>query len=241
MRSSFSTVECRLKSKLFSGCLALAKSLRSIVGPVTLGFVPVVLVSLASLASVALCACGGASFPTVTELPKVQRKPDGVVLERPLTVPDAEERGKTEASLLALREPFEARQIVELVKTYFRAWEHEDVDGLTQLLTADAVMLRRPGTSIVDTFRTRIRTYEYQRIAGMEVARFDRLERFGFGDVGASQRPPEMREGDLLVRVPVLVSRVAGDPLFGEGLVLLVRREEGAVRIAGLAEDASAN
>jgi len=216
--------------------VALAKSLHFIVGPVTLAVVPVALASLAFL-----CACGGASFPTVTELPKVQRKPDGVVLERPLTVPDAEERGKTEASLLALREPFEARQIVELVKTYFRAWEHEDVDGLTHLLTADAVMLRRPGTNIVDTFRTRIRTYEYQRIAGMEVARFDRLERFGFGDVAVGQRPPEMREGDLLVRVPVLVSRVGGDPLFGEGLVLLVRREEGTVRIAGLAEDASSN
>jgi len=37
------------------------------------------------------------------------------------------------------------------------------------------------------------------------------------------------------------VSRVGGDPLFGEGLVLLVRREEGTVRIAGLAEDASSN
>ncbi len=210
--------------------MALAKSLHS---PRTLAVVPVAFLAF-------LCACGGV-FPTVTELPKVQRKPDGVVLERPLTVPDPEERGKTEASLLALREPFEARQIVELVKTYFRAWEHEDVDGLTHLLTADAVMLRRPGSSIVDTFRTRIRTYEYQRIAGMEVARFDRLERFGFGDVAAAQRPPEMREGDLLVRVPVLVSRVGGDPLFGEGLVLLVRREEGTVRIAGLAEDASSN
>ena len=41
------------------------------------------------------------------------------------------------------------------------------------------------------------------------------------------------------MRVPVLVARVSGDPLFGESLVLLVRREEGALRIAGLAEEAA--
>ena len=47
----------------------------------------------------------------------------------------------------------------------------------------------------------------------------------------------QVQEGDVLVRVPVLVSRVGGDPLFGEVLVLLVRREEGELRIAGVAED----
>ena len=201
---------------------------------------------LAFGALVAVCAawtagCGGASFETVTELPKTPRRPDGVVLEHPLTVPDAEERGKTDGTLLALREPFELRALVELVKVYFRAWEHEDVEALARLLTPDAVLLRRPGASVVDSFRLRMRTYEYQRIAGLEVARFDHLERYGYGDVVVAQRPLEMHEGDVLVRVPVLVSRVSGDPLFGEALVLLVRREEGALRIAGIAEHAASN
>lgn len=187
------------------------------------------------------CACAGASFESVTELPKTPRRPDGVVLERPLTIPEAEERGKTEAALLSLREPFESKALVDLVKSYFRAWEREDVDGLSRMLTSDAVLLRRPSANLVESFRTRMRTYEYQRIAGLEVARFDRLERHSFEDLTPALRPPEMREGDSLVRVPILVSRVAGDPLFGEALVLLVRREEGAIRIAGLAEDAASN
>ena len=191
--------------------------------------------------AVVLAGCGGASFETVTELPKTPRRPDGVVLEHPLTVPDAEERARTDGTLLALREPFELRALVELVKGYFRAWEHEDVEALTRMFTSDAVLLRRPGASVVDSFRTRMRTYEYQRIAGLEVARFDHLERYGYSDVAVAQRPVEMREGDVLVRVPVLVSRVAGDPLFGEALVLLVRREEGVLRIAGIAEDAASN
>lgn len=182
--------------------------------------------------------CGGA-LPTVTELPKEPRRPDGVVLEQPLTVPDPIEHAKTDDAVVSLREPYETRALVDLVKTYFRAWEHEDVEGLTRMLTADAILLRRPGASVVESFRTRLRTYEYQRIAGLEVARFDRLERHGYGDLPSADRPLEMREGDVLMRVPVLVARVQGDPLFGESLVLLVRREDGALRIAGLAEDAA--
>jgi len=160
-----------------------------------------------------------------------------VVLEQPLTVPDVTERGKAEDGVVALREPYESRALVDLVKAYFRAWEHEDTDGLSRMLTSDAILLRRPGVNVVESFRVRLRTYEYQRIAGLEVARFDRLERHGFGDLPSSERPLEMRDGDVLVRVPVLVSRVQGDPLFGESLVLLVRRDEGALRIAGLAEE----
>lgn len=190
------------------------------------------------LAALAFVGCGG-PLVTVTELPKAPRRPDGVVLEQPLTVPDADEHGKAEDSVVTLREPFESRALVDLVKAYFRAWEHEDVDGLGRMLTADAILLKRPGANVLESFRARLRIYEYQRIAGLEVARFDRIERHGYGDLQSADRPLEMREGDLLVRVPVLVARVSGDPLFGESLVLMVRREEGALRIAGLAEEAA--
>lgn len=181
-------------------------------------------------------ACTG-PFETVTELPKVPRRPDGVVLDRELTLPEVVERGDPAASLVALREPFDPRVLKDVVKAYFRAWEREDLDALTRMLTPDAVLLRRPGTNLVESFRTRMRTFEYQHMAGLEAARTDQIERFRYADLTGSARPPEMREDDLLVRVPVLVSRVGGDALFGDTLVLLLRREEGGVRVAGVAEE----
>lgn len=196
-------------------------------------------VGLALVGALSGCA---RSFESVTELPKMSRKPDGVVLDRPVTLPESDERGRTSDRVVALREPFETRAIEELIKAYFHAWEHEDAEAIGRLLTDDAVLLKRPGAGVVDAARTRMRTYEYQRIAGLEVARFDRLERFAYGDLeGSSGRPSEMREGDLLVRVPLLVARVGGDPLFGDSLVLLLRRQDGAARIAGVAEESGTN
>ncbi len=194
------------------------------------------LVRAAALALFALSSgCGGA-FETVSELPKVPRRPDGVVLDRPLTLPDPVERGEVGGGMLALREPFDARGLVELVRAYFRAWEREDFEAFSRMLTPDAVILGRVGAPL-DAFRTRVRTYEYQHIAGLEPARFEELERMRRGELEGGARPPEMRDDDLLVRVPVLVGRVGGEPLFGDRLVLLLRREEGSLRIAGIAEE----
>lgn len=189
------------------------------------------------IVSVVISAGCSRSFDTVTSFPKEPRRPDGVALEQPLTVPESVERGRASSSIVTLRERYETAALVGLVRAYFRAFEREDADGLGRLLAQDAVLLRRPGANVVESFRARMRTYEYQRIAGLEVARFDKIERYASDDVVPFAKPAEMQEGDVLVRVPVLVSRVGGDPLFGEVLVLLVRREEGELRIAGVAED----
>jgi hypothetical protein len=199
-------------------------------------------VSVGALVLVSALSGCARSFESVTELPKTSRKPDGVVLDRPVTLPESDERGRTADRVVALREPFETRAIEELIKAYFHGWEHEDAEAIGRLLTDDAVLLKRPGAGVVDAIRTRMRTYEYQRLAGLEVARFDRLERFAYADLeGSATRPAEMREGDLLVRVPLLVARVGGDPLFGDSLVLLLRRQDGAARIAGIAEESGSN
>ncbi len=179
------------------------------------------------------------SFETQSELPKVPRRPDGVVLDLAVALPEVTDRGATGPALVALREPIEVRALTDLVRRYFKAWEREDVEGIARMLSADAVSLRRSGqVNLLDGFRNRMRTYEYQKIAGLELARLDRLERFAFGDLEPGRgRPTEMREGDVLVRVPIATPRLGGDPLFGEVLVLLVRREEGELRIAGVAEE----
>ncbi len=190
-----------------------------------------------ALAAALVVGCGGGGFPTVTELPKEPRRPDGVVLEPAATLPAPVERSDTDVPLVALHEPLDDRALGALVRRYFHAWEREDLEALGRLLSPDATLLGHSGGRPIETFRARLRRYEYQRIAGLEPARLDRLERHRYADLEARQRPREMREGDVLVRVPVLVARVGGDPLFGDTLVLLVRREDEGLRVAGVGEE----
>ena len=85
-----------------------------------------------------------------------------------------------------------------------------------------------------------MKSFEYQRLAGLEIARISQLERHTYetlGTPGALPRPAEMRPGDLYIRVPIATPRVGSDQLFGEVLVLLLRREDGRLKIAGQADE----
>ena len=185
-------------------------------------------------------ACGGGALETATEMPKTPRRPDGVVLEPPAALPAAQERGKT-AAVLALREPAPEEDVDEVVRGYLGAFEREDVAALAGMLTQDAAPLGRAGgrSQLVELWRSRMKSFEYQRLAGIEVARMSQLERRGYDGFppGGPPRPSEMRPSDVLVRVPIATPRVNGEQLFGDVLVLLLRREEGKLRIAGQSDE----
>jgi len=191
-----------------------------------------------------VAACGGALVETATELPTTPRRPDGVVLEPPPTIPPAVERAEARG-IVTLREPLGEDALREVVRAYFTAFEREDAEALGQLLTPDAAGLdprAKPATraQLVDQFRARMRNLDYTKMAGTEVAELDRLEHFGADDLGhegAPPRPSEMRADDVLVRVPVATPRFGGERFFGDRLTLLLRRDEGRLKIAGVAED----
>jgi hypothetical protein len=196
---------------------------------------------LCSLAFVA--ACGGGGLPTATELPKAPRHPDGVALEPPPALPTAVDRAEARG-VVALREPLADKDVEDVVRAYILGFERED-DGqaLIQLLAQESASLGRPGSGrqqLIDLWRTKKKTLDYSRLAGLEVARFSLIERYTFdmlGTSGAPSRPPEMRPGDLFVRVPIATPRVGSDRLFGDVLVLLLRREEGRLKIAGQSDE----
>ena len=147
------------------------------------------------------------------------------------------------SGVVALREPLADKDVEDVVRAYLRAFEREDDKALQLLLAQDATPLGRPGTSrvhLVELWRTKIKNFEYQRLAGMEVARISQIEKHTYetlGVPGAPQRPPEMKPGDLYVRVPIVTPRIGGEQLFGDVLVLLLRREEGRLKIAGQADE----
>jgi hypothetical protein len=175
-------------------------------------------------------------------MPKSPRRPDGVALEQPPALPTAADRAPA-TGVVALREPLADKDVEEIVRAYLRAFEREDDKALELLLASEAAPLGRPGTNrihLVELWRTKIRNFEYQRLAGLEVARISQIEKHTYdllGQPGAQPRPPEMKPGDLYVRVPIVTPRIGSEQLFGDILVLLLRREDGRWKIAGQADE----
>jgi len=193
------------------------------------------------LAIGALVACGG-GWETATELPKAPRRPDGVAIEPPPALPSPSDRAEAKG-VVALREPLADKDVEEVVRAYIRGFEREDDQALIQLLAQEAVSLGRQGSSrqqLVEIWRTKMKSFEYQRIAGLEVARISQIERHTFetlGAPGSPARPSEMRPGDIYIRVPIATPRVGSEQLFGDILVLLLRREDGRLKIAGQSDE----
>jgi hypothetical protein len=156
----------------------------------------------------------------------------------PLTTGAALARG-----VVALREPVSDDAVVHLVESLVDAWQRESLDGLLALVTPDAQNLEargRPGTALADGWRQRLQTHEYKRLAGVELVRPEQIRRWDYDDLGAKgapARPAEMRPGDVLVRVPVEVTHAAGEKLFGDVLVLVLRPSAAALRIAAYGEE----
>jgi len=174
-------------------------------------------------------------------MPKAPRRPDGVVLEPPPALPAAQDKSAA-SGVVALREPLADKDVEEIVRAYIRAFEREDIEALRQLLAQEATTLGRAGgrQQLLELWATKMKNFEYQRLVGVEVARISQLEKHTFETLsqpGTPLRPPEMRPGDLYVRVPIVTPRVGSEQLFGDVLVLLLRREDGRLKIAGQADE----
>ena len=149
----------------------------------------------------------------------------------------AEARG-----VVALREPLASDAIHDVVEQLMDAWKKQSLEALVALLTSDAGPIEARGRGrgpLVEAWRQRLHAHEYGRLAGVEIARADRIERYAFDELGAADapaRPPDMRADEIYVRVPLEVTHVAGEKLFEDVIVLLLRREEGRYRIAGYGE-----
>ena len=166
------------------------------------------------------------------------RRADAVVVEPPPALPSAVERSPAE-QLVTLRVPLGQGLVEELVRDVVSGWQHESLDDLTAVLTADAgpFEARSHGRgALIEGWRQRLHSHEYRRLAGIELARPERIERYAWDDLPADRRPHEMRPGELYVRVPLEVTRVAGERLFGDVILLLLRRDGDKYKVTGYGE-----
>jgi hypothetical protein len=164
-----------------------------------------------------------------------------VVLEPEPALPVVTARGAS-GGVLVLRVPLGRDAVADLVRLFVDAWQRESIDTLIGLLTPDAGPIDARGRgsrSLVEGWRQRLRAHGYARLAGVEIVRPDRIERWEpdeLGVAGAPARPADMRPGELLVRVPVEVPSVSGERLFGDQIVMIVRPEDGSLKIAAYGE-----
>ncbi|WP_394850299.1 hypothetical protein LZC95_22930 [Pendulispora brunnea] len=180
---------------------------------------------------------------TAPETPSEPRRPDGVVLDPPAAIPLATDRAGARG-VVALREPLGDDAMFDVVRAFVSAFQREDADALIGLLTFDAVLLDAKGTksrsAIVDGWRARFRNLDYSKLVGTEVIDLDAIERYTAQNASSANvpaRPAEMREGDVLLRIPVAAARVAGERYFGDVITMVLRREGERYRIAGLGEE----
>ena len=198
-----------------------------------------------------LAGCGGASLQTALDVPDSARHPDGVVVEPAPAIPPAEERGSSQAGVVALRQPISDEQIGELARRYVRAFTEGDlnafINALEEMMDPNAVLFGDNGRSagrmaLMQNLRMRYQQHaqEYAQIHD-DITRLDRMERWSYDDLGPFTDPPrpaEMRKGDVYARIPLDPhTSTAGDPLFRNTLIVLIRRDADRVlRIAGMEE-----
>lgn len=145
-------------------------------------------------------------------------------------------------AVVSLREPPDRGSVANLVQSFFDAWQGASLDSLVAFLASDAGPLEarsRGRAALAELWRQRLQAHDYARLLGVELVRPERIERWTWDELDTPQappRPPDMQPGEIYVRVPIEVTHVGGERLFGDVAVLLLRRAGGELRIASYGE-----
>jgi len=88
----------------------------------------------------------------------------------------------------------------------------------------------------------RLHKLDYKAIGPEPVFRESSIEVYGYRDLELSEgdrpnRPAAMTPEDVLVRVPIEIRRMGSDRLFGDEIMFLTRRQDGAFKIRAMLED----
>jgi hypothetical protein len=162
-------------------------------------------------------------------------------MDPPPVLPAPLARSRAEG-IVSLREPPTHDAVVELVRAFLDGWQRESLETLLGLSTPDAGLIDGPDrghAALIESWRQRLRAHDYGRLAGAELVLPERIERWEWDELGAPNRParpPAMKPGEILVRAPLEVTRVAGERVFGDVVMLVLKRQDGGLRISGYGE-----
>jgi hypothetical protein len=193
-----------------------------------------------------------ALFATASELPTKHRHPDGVALDLASAPPPTRERAASDEGLCTLRTPLGVDVAVGTVALLFQRILREDTDGLDQVFTRDAVAVLAQGATMGGGMSqtpsyslwwgNRFHKLDYTKLAGETIYRESELEVYRSEDLKTAAAPSSLRidgmgETDVVIRVPIATARIGQDRLFGDELVLWLRREGETYKIYRSLED----
>lgn len=181
----------------------------------------------------------------MSELPKADRRPDGVVFDPESAFPPPKISASPAEGVLSLKEPLSVDAARGVVAEFVDALTSDDFPRLASLLTTDASFrapTRGSSARLVDIFRVRLRRFDYPALARARVYSKEDIEVYRFDDFDNAwklplPRPEEMAPGDMALRVPILETDSKTGRLFGDELLLVIRKEEGSPKIRAIIEE----
>jgi hypothetical protein len=201
--------------------------------------------------------CAGCSASLGEPVASARRRPDGVAIDPISAPPAARDRAEVADGLVTLRTPLGVDRAVAAVEELFRKIVVEDGDGLESLFTRDALQVSSasPAAGAGQTpqallfWQGRFRKLDYTRLAGELVYRDAELQFFRAEDAVDVPPHPALRAdvlaalsgNEVVVRVPILIPRAGADRLFGDELILWLRRDGDRYRISRILEDFQLN
>jgi hypothetical protein len=206
--------------------------------------------SVASLALLAgLAGCASTQSLGAEDALAGRRRPDGVAIDPIGAPPPPRDRADAADGLVTLRTPLGVDRAVATVADLFHKIVLEDGEGLDALFTRDALALQTlgpggggPTPKALDFWQARFRKLDYTRLAGELVYREAEIEVYRAEDtrdapLRAAIRPEQLADEDVVVRVPILTPHVGADRLFGDEMILWLRRDGDRYRIYRILED----
>lgn len=202
----------------------------------------------AAIAAVLLLLAGCAGGTVVPEGPE-RRRPDGVAIDPVSAPPPARDRAEASDGLCTLRAPLGLDRAIAAVEEMFRRIVVEDSEGLELLFTPDALAITNPAAGGAGHapqarlfWQTRFRKLDYTRLAGDILYRRDDLTiHRGDDAIEASPhpaiRPDALSPSDVVIKVPILIPRLGADRLFGDEMILWMKRDGDRYRIYRVLEE----
>lgn len=202
--------------------------------------------AVAALFGAALSACAAATpLPDGPE----RRRPDGVAIDPVSAPPAPRDRAEASDGLVTLRTPLGVDRALHTVEELFRKIVLEDGEGLEALFTRDALAITNPAASgsgqtpqALALWQTRFRKLDYTRLAGDVIYRSADLTIHRGDDALEASPHPAIRvdalaPSDVVIKVPILTPRVGADRLFGDEMILWLRRDGDRYRIFRVLEE----
>ena len=199
--------------------------------------------------SLLIAACTPSEFPVAAEIDGGTRRPDGVAIDPALELPNPQNRGGSNEGLVTLRAPLGPDVALGTVAALFKRIAREDLEALGPLFTREVHVINGSGTSAQQNsaagawWEPRFKKFDYTRLAGELIYRESDVELYR-GDDELIQAPAAvlrtadtLEETDVVVRVPILTSRVGADRLLGDEMILWLRRDGDRYKIYRVVED----